>query len=94
MLVHGRGLHSKDNVPVLKDALRGWLATNRFSRATSSPSPPRSPADGGAGALYVLLRRAGQGLSGLRADGVIHRRFNGLGPRPRLVNGNVVGAAH
>lgn len=60
LLVHGRGLHSKDNVPVLKDAVRGWLATHRFSRHVLAFATAR-PADGGAGALYVLLRRAGRG---------------------------------
>jgi DNA-nicking Smr family endonuclease len=60
LLVHGRGLHSKDNVPVLKEAVRGWLATNRFSRHVLAFATAR-PADGGAGALYVLLRKAGRG---------------------------------
>ena len=32
LLVHGRGLHSRDQVPVLKEALRSWLATARFGR--------------------------------------------------------------
>ena len=31
LLVHGRGLHSKDQVPVLKEALQSWLATARFA---------------------------------------------------------------
>jgi DNA-nicking Smr family endonuclease len=60
LLVHGRGLHSKDQVPVLKEAVRGWLATNRFSRHVLAFATAR-PCDGGAGALYVLLRRAGRG---------------------------------
>ena len=30
LLVHGRGIHSKDQVPILKDALKHWLATARF----------------------------------------------------------------
>lgn len=59
LLVHGRGLHSKDQVPVLKDALRGWLATQRFARHVLAFATAK-PADGGAGALYVLLRRAGK----------------------------------
>lgn len=60
LLVHGRGLHSKDQVPVLKDAVRGWLATQRFARHVLAFATAR-PADGGAGALYVLLRKAGRG---------------------------------
>lgn len=60
LLVHGRGLHSKDQVPVLKDALRGWLSTQRFGRHALAFATAK-PADGGAGAIYVLLRRAGKG---------------------------------
>jgi DNA-nicking Smr family endonuclease len=59
LVVHGRGLHSKDQLPVLKDALRGWLSTARFSRHVLAFATAR-PADGGAGAIYVLLRRAGR----------------------------------
>jgi DNA-nicking Smr family endonuclease len=58
LLVHGRGLHSKDQLPVLKDALRTWLGQARLSRHLLAFATAR-PADGGAGALYVLLRRAG-----------------------------------
>ncbi|WP_242393982.1 Smr/MutS family protein [Anaeromyxobacter oryzisoli] len=59
LLVHGRGLHSKDQLPILKDALRTWLATARFARHVLAFATAR-PTDGGAGALYVLLRRAGR----------------------------------
>jgi DNA-nicking Smr family endonuclease len=59
LVVHGRGTHSKDQVPVLKEALRSWLATARFGRHLLAFATAR-PADGGAGALYVLLRRAGR----------------------------------
>jgi len=59
LLVHGRGIHSKDQVPILKDALRSWLATARFGRHVLAFATAR-PVDGGAGALYVLLRRAGR----------------------------------
>jgi DNA-nicking Smr family endonuclease len=59
LVVHGRGLHSKDQLPVLKDALRTWLATGRFARHVLAFASAR-PADGGAGAIYVLLRRAGR----------------------------------
>jgi DNA-nicking Smr family endonuclease len=60
IVVHGRGLHSKDNVPVLKEAVRGWLATQRFSRHVLAFATARQE-DGGAGAIYVLLRRPGKG---------------------------------
>jgi DNA-nicking Smr family endonuclease len=51
LVIHGRGLHS-GNAPVLKDRVIDWLST--------SPAPIRGfcsarPADGGTGALYVLL---------------------------------------
>jgi DNA-nicking Smr family endonuclease len=59
LVVHGRGLHSKDHLPVLKDALRTWLSTARFSRHVLAFATAR-PVDGGAGAIYVLLRRAGR----------------------------------
>jgi DNA-nicking Smr family endonuclease len=59
LLVHGRGLHSKDQVPVLKDALRHWLATARFGRHVLAFATAR-PQDGGGGALYVLLRKLGR----------------------------------
>jgi DNA-nicking Smr family endonuclease len=59
LVVHGRGLHSKDQLPVLKDALRTWLSTARFARHVLAFATAR-PEDGGAGALYVLLRRAGR----------------------------------
>lgn len=59
LLVHGRGTHSRDQLPVLKEALRTWLSTNRFGRHVLAFATAR-PVDGGAGAVYVLLRRAGR----------------------------------
>jgi DNA-nicking Smr family endonuclease len=59
LVVHGRGLHSKDQLPVLKDALKTWLSTARFSRHVLAFATAR-PADGGAGAIYVLLKRVGR----------------------------------
>jgi DNA-nicking Smr family endonuclease len=59
VVVHGRGLHSKDQLPVLKEALRTWLSTARFARHVLAFASAR-PVDGGAGAVYVLLRRAGR----------------------------------
>jgi DNA-nicking Smr family endonuclease len=56
LVVHGRGLHSKDQVPVLKEALKRWMHTARFSRHVLGFSTAR-PHDGGAGAIYVLLKR-------------------------------------
>ena len=56
LLVHGRGLNSKDQIPVLKEALRTWLQRGRIARSVLAFSTAR-PHDGGAGALYVLLRK-------------------------------------
>ena len=56
LVVHGRGLHSKDQVPVLKEALKRWMNTARFSRHVLGFSTAR-PHDGGLGAIYVLLKR-------------------------------------
>src|SRR5581483_2369407 len=56
LVVHGRGLHSKDQVPVLKEALKRWMHTARFSRHVLGFSTAR-PHDGGAGAIYVLLKK-------------------------------------
>ena len=52
-LVHGRGLHSEGNAPVLKSRVREWLRGERSVLAYADA--PRS--DGGSGAVYVLLRR-------------------------------------
>jgi DNA-nicking Smr family endonuclease len=56
LVVHGRGLNSKDQVPVLKESMKTWLARGRIGRHVLAFTSAR-PADGGAGALYVLLRR-------------------------------------
>jgi len=55
-IVHGRGLHSKDRSPILKEALKAWLSCGWIgSQVLAFSSAP--PADGGAGAVYVLLRK-------------------------------------
>jgi DNA-nicking Smr family endonuclease len=56
LIVHGRGLHSKDQIPVLKEAVRTWLERGPVARAVLAFATAR-PHDGGAGAVYVLLRR-------------------------------------
>ena len=57
LVVHGRGLHSKDQVPVLKEALKRWMHTARFARYVLAFSSSR-PHDGGTGAIYVLLKKS------------------------------------
>lgn len=52
-IVHGRGLHSADNVAVLKTRVREYLRTHPSVLAYADA--PRSA--GGTGAVYVLLRR-------------------------------------
>ena len=56
LIVHGRGLNSKDQIPVLKNRLTTWLARGSWSRLVLAFATARL-CDGGAGALYVLLRR-------------------------------------
>ncbi len=56
LIVHGRGRNSKDQIPVLKTRLKTWLARGQWSRFVLAFTSAR-PCDGGAGALYVLLRR-------------------------------------
>ena len=57
LLIHGRGLNSKDNRPVLKEQVRIWLSHGRLSRLILAfATAPLT--NGGAGAVYVLLRRA------------------------------------
>ena len=56
LIVHGRGNHSKDSIPVLKQAVRTWLERGQFARTVLAFATAR-PSDGGAGAVYVLLRR-------------------------------------
>lgn len=55
-VVHGRGRNSRDNRPVLKEQVQLWLSHGRLSRLVLAFAT--APAvDGGAGAVYVLLRR-------------------------------------
>lgn len=56
LIVHGRGLNSKDQIPVLKEQLKMWLNQGRIGRGVLAFATAR-PHNGGAGALYVLLRR-------------------------------------
>ena len=53
-IVHGKGLGSKDKVPVLKGKARVWLAQREEVIAFCQARP----AQGGSGALVVLLRPA------------------------------------
>lgn len=56
LIVHGRGVHSKDQIPVLKEQLLVWLNRGRMGKLVLAFCTAK-PHDGGAGAMYVLLRR-------------------------------------
>jgi DNA-nicking Smr family endonuclease len=65
LLVHGRGLNSPDRVPVLKRHVVDWLSRGSWARSVLAFTSAR-PCDGGAGALYVLLRRHRNGRKQVR----------------------------
>jgi len=56
LIVHGRGRGSPGGHPVLKHATAHWLSHGTISGYVLAFTTAR-PADGGAGAMYVLLRR-------------------------------------
>ena len=56
LVVTGRGLNSTDQVPVLKEGVQQWLTRGRVSKQVLGFCTAK-PKDGGAGAIYVLLRR-------------------------------------
>jgi len=54
-LVHGRGLHSEDGRPVLKEAVYGWLRDGPYAGWVLAVIP--KPGTGGGSALALLRRR-------------------------------------
>lgn len=56
LIVHGRGLNSPDSFPVLKEGLPRWLSRGPVRKIVLAFATAR-PYDGGAGAIYVLLRK-------------------------------------
>jgi len=56
LMVHGKGMHSKDNIPVLKESIKNWLSRGALSSQVLAFSSARQ-VDGGVGAVYVLLRK-------------------------------------
>jgi DNA-nicking Smr family endonuclease len=56
LIVHGRGLNSPENLPVLKEGLPQWLNRGRVRKMVLAFATAR-PYDGGTGATYVFLRR-------------------------------------
>lgn len=57
LVIHGRGHRSPNHIPVLKTHLQSWLTWKRFRRQVLAFATAQ-PHDGGAGALYLLLRRS------------------------------------
>jgi DNA-nicking Smr family endonuclease len=55
LIIHGRGHGSKDHIPVLKNALKSWLQRRALSKKVLAFSTAQA-FDGGAGAVYVLLK--------------------------------------
>ena len=58
LVIHGRGVGSPGGLAVLKRALPGWLIAPPLDVHIEAFAPAQV-ADGGAGALYVLIRRLG-----------------------------------
>jgi len=56
LIVHGRGMRSEGNIPVLKIKLAAWLTRGAIGRRVLAFTSAR-PYDGGTGAVYVLLRQ-------------------------------------
>lgn len=55
-IIHGKGYHSSENQPVLKNHINRWLRQHKFVQAFCS-APPKH---GGTGAVYVLLKKSGE----------------------------------
>jgi DNA-nicking Smr family endonuclease len=56
LVIHGRGLNSRNQIPILKQNMSSWLKRGRLKRLVLAFATAR-PCDGGAGAIYVLLRK-------------------------------------
>ena len=54
LVVHGRGTHSPGGRGILRDEIAGWLASRPLAEHVLCFATAR-PADGGSGAVYVLL---------------------------------------
>ena len=56
LIIHGRGLVSVDHQPAIKKEIPVWFRRGMLKRIVLAFVTAR-PCDGGAGALYVLLKR-------------------------------------
>jgi DNA-nicking Smr family endonuclease len=56
LVIHGKGVHSPEGTGALRGEIAAWLSQSAASEYVAAFSTARS-ADGGEGAVYVLLRR-------------------------------------
>ncbi len=56
LIIHGRGLNSRDQIPILKKRMSSWLKRGRLKQMVLAFATAQ-PCDGGAGAMYVFLRK-------------------------------------
>lgn len=56
LIIHGRGLNSQDQIPILKKRMSSWLKRGRLKHLVLAFATAQ-PCDGGAGAMYVLMRK-------------------------------------
>jgi DNA-nicking Smr family endonuclease len=56
LVIHGKGEHSPGGLPVLRGEIAAWLSQGTSSEHVAAFATA-SEADGGEGAVYVLLRR-------------------------------------
>jgi DNA-nicking Smr family endonuclease len=66
LIIHGRGLNSRDQIPILKERMSSWLKRGRLKQMVLAFATAQ-PCDGGAGALYVFLRKCQSAFSGHRS---------------------------
>jgi len=64
LIIHGRGLNSRNQIPILKQNMSSWLKRGRLKHLVLAFATAQ-PCDGGAGAIYVLLRK--KSASGCRS---------------------------
>jgi DNA-nicking Smr family endonuclease len=57
LIIHCRGLNSLGQMPVLKERMSSWLKRGRLKRLVLAFATAQ-PCDGGAGAMYLLLRKS------------------------------------
>lgn len=67
LLITGRGRNSPGGQSVLKQEIQGWLTRDPLRRIVLAFCTAQ-PRDGGAGAIYVLLRRRRKGQGKVRFD--------------------------